>query len=64
MTPMDLFIWGFVVLGIMAVLIAIELFAFDDSEDTVAAWMITAGLGSFLWLVLWAGAIVLWLISL
>lgn len=63
MTPIDLFICGFVVLAIMMVLLVLEAFIIDDHESTMGAWIVTAGIGSFIWIVLWAGAIVLWLIS-
>jgi len=64
MTPMELFIGGIVALVITMMLIVVELFAIDDSDNVAVAWFITGGLGTFVWLVLWLGAIVLWLINI
>jgi hypothetical protein len=68
MTPMDLFMWGIYALIVMGVLMVIEMFAGRNSysygsDDVVAMWMITGGIGTLVWIIMWAGAVVLAIIN-
>lgn len=68
MTPMDLFMWGIYALIIMTVLVVIEfltgMFTNADTDVVVGGGVITVMIGMLVWILMWIGAVVLWIISL